>query len=101
MRKEYTKLTRQILNENKEPVGEVEETVLTSLIADEGMTFKDMRTGFVGGTRIDIGTGDSEENYIEVEREIVPKEIREQIEKETVEKIVKEVSEYDNAETAR
>ena len=67
MRKEYTKMTRQELDEDKQPLGEPEEIVITSLIADEGMVFKDLTNGFIGGVRIDLGTEDCEENYIEVE----------------------------------
>ena len=67
MRKEYTKLTRQLFDENMNPTGEVEEVVFTSLIADTGKTFYCKTTGFTGGTRIDLGTEDSEDNYIEVD----------------------------------
>ena len=67
MRKEYTKLTRQIFDENMNPTGEVEEVILTSLIADTGKIFHCKTTGFTGGVRIDIGTGDSEDNYEEVD----------------------------------
>ena len=66
MKKEYTKLTRQVFNENMEATGEVEEVIITSLIADEGKRIKSLETG-ITGTRVDIGTEDSEENYIEVD----------------------------------
>ena len=66
MRKEYMKLTRQVFNENMEATGEVEEIILTSLIADEGKRIKSLETG-ITGTRVDIGTEDSEENYVEVD----------------------------------
>lgn len=67
MRREYTKMTRQIFDENMNPTSEVEEVIFTSLIADVGKTFYCKTTGFTGGVRIDIGTEDSEENYIEVD----------------------------------
>lgn len=67
MRKAYTKLTRQLFDENMNPTGEVEEVVFTSLIADTGKVFHCKTTGFTGGTRIDLGTEDSEENYEEVD----------------------------------
>lgn len=67
MKKEYTKMTRQVYNEYMEPTGEVEEIIITSVIADTGKVFKCLSNGFVGGTRIDIGTGDSEKNYKEIE----------------------------------
>ena len=67
MRKEYTKLTRQLFDENMNPTGEVEEIIFTSLIVDTGKIFHCLTTGFTGGTRIDLGNEDSEENYIEVD----------------------------------
>lgn len=67
MKREYTKLTHQIFDEDMNPVGEVEEVILTSLIADEGKIFYCKTTGFVGGTRIDVGTEDSEDNYVEID----------------------------------
>lgn len=67
MRKEYTKLTHQTFDENMNPTGEVEEVILTSLIADTGKIFHCKTTGFTGGTRIDLGTGDSADNYEEVD----------------------------------
>lgn len=67
MRKEFTKLTRQVFNESMEATGEVEEVIITSLIADEGKVFYCKTTDFKGGIRIDLGTEDSEENYIEVD----------------------------------
>ena len=66
MKKEYTKLTRQMLDENMKPIGEAEEVTLTSIIADTGKKIKQISTG-VMGTRVDIGVGDSEENYEEVD----------------------------------
>lgn len=66
MKKEYTKLTRQIFDENMNETSELEEILITSLIADEGKTFYCKTTGFKGGVRIDIGPEDSEENYEEV-----------------------------------
>lgn len=91
MRKEYTKLIRQVYNENMEPTGEVGEIIITSLIADEGKVFKCISDGFVGGTRIDVGTEDSEANYEEVDD---PKYLeRQAVEQEVVDKIVKGVSE--------
>ena len=66
MRKEYTKFTRQVFDENMEATGEAEEIIITSLIADEGKIFHCKTTGFTGGVRIDLGTEDREENYIEV-----------------------------------
>lgn len=89
MRKEYTKITRQVYNENMEPTEEVEITI-TSLIADEGKTFRCLENGFVGGTRIDLGTNDSEENYEEVD-DLKYLE-RQAVEQEVVDKIVEGVS---------
>ena len=66
MRKEYTKLTRQIFDENMNPTGEVEEIIFTSLIADTGKKIKSLETGIMG-TRVDIGSDDSEDNYEEVD----------------------------------
>lgn len=66
MTKEYIKITRQIYDENMQPIGEVEEAVLTSLIADTGKKIKQLSTGILG-VRVDIGDGDSEENYEEVD----------------------------------
>lgn len=66
MKKEYAKLTHQIFDENMNPLGEIEETTVTSLIADEGKKIKQISTGILG-TRVDIGSGDSEENYEEVD----------------------------------
>lgn len=66
MTKEYTKITRQIYDENMQPIGEVEEVILTSLIADTGKKIKQLSTGILG-IRVDIGDGDSEENYEEVD----------------------------------
>ena len=66
MTKEYTKITRQIYDENMQPIGEVEEAILTSLIADTGKKIKQLSTGILG-VRVDIGDGDSEENYEEVD----------------------------------
>lgn len=66
MTKEYTKITRQIYDENMQPIGEVEEVILTSLIADTGKKIKQLSTGILG-VRVDIGDGDSEENYEEVD----------------------------------
>lgn len=66
MRKEYIKITSQTFDENMNPIDEVKESVYSSIIADDGKIFHCLRTGFVGGTRIDIGDGDSEENYEEV-----------------------------------
>lgn len=67
MRKEYTKLTRQLFDENMNPTSEVGEVILTSLIADTGKIFHCKTTGFTGGVRIDLGADDSEDNYIEVD----------------------------------
>ena len=66
MIKEYTKLTHQMFDESMEPIGEVEEITLTSLIADTGKKIKQLSTGILG-TRVDIGIGDSEANYEEVD----------------------------------
>lgn len=66
MIKEYTKVTMQTYDENMEPKGEAEENIFTSLIAETGKKIKSLDTGVLG-TRVDIGTEDSEENYIEVE----------------------------------
>lgn len=91
MKKEYTKLTRKVYNENMEPTGEVGEITITSLIADEGKVFKCISDGFVGGVRIDIGTEDSEANYEEVDD---PKHLeRKIIEQEVVDRIVEGVKE--------
>lgn len=91
MKKEYTKLTREVYNEKMEPTGEVEEMTITSLVADTGKVFKCLTDGFIGGTRIDLGTEDSEGNYEEVDD---PKYLeRQAVEQEVVDKIVKGVSE--------
>ena len=66
MKKEYTKLTRQVYDENMESKEEIEEIILTSLIADTGKKIKQISTGILG-TRVDIGDEDSEENYEEVD----------------------------------
>lgn len=66
MQKEYTKVTVEKLDENMNPTGETEENIFTSLIADAGKKIKEISTGIMG-TRVDIGTGDSEENYEEVD----------------------------------
>lgn len=66
MTKEYIKMTRQIFNENMEATGEVEEVIITCLIADTGKKIRCIEDG-VMGTRVDIGTNDSEENYEEVD----------------------------------
>lgn len=66
MKKEYTKFTKEIFDENMNPTGEIEEIITLSLIADEGKKIKQISTG-ITGIRVDIGNGDSEENYIEIE----------------------------------
>ena len=66
MKKEYTKLTRQAYNENMQPIGEVEENIIITLIADTGKKIKQISTGIIGA-RVDIGIGDSEENYEEID----------------------------------
>lgn len=66
MRKEYTKITKQVFDENMQQAGEVEEVILTSLIADTGKKIKQILTGIMG-LRVDIGSNDSEENYAEVD----------------------------------
>lgn len=66
MKKEYTKFTRQNVSATGEPVGELEENTMVSLIADTGRLIKQISTG-ITGTRVDIGTGDSESNYEEVD----------------------------------
>lgn len=66
MKKEYTKFTRQNVSATGEPVGELEENTMVSLIADAGKLIKQISTG-ITGTRVDIGTGDSESNYEEVD----------------------------------
>ena len=66
MQKEYTKVTVEKLDENMNPTGETEENIFTSLIADTGKKIKEISSGIMG-TRVDIGTGDSEKNYIEVD----------------------------------
>ncbi len=66
MRKEYTKITKQVFDENMQQAGEVEEVILTSLIADTGKKIKQISTGIMG-LRVDIGSNDSEENYAEVD----------------------------------
>ncbi len=65
MRKEYAKMTRQVFDENMEPTSEVEEIILTSLIADTGKKIK-APNGMLC-TRVDIGSNDSEDNYEEVD----------------------------------
>ena len=66
MQKEYTKVTVEKLDENMNSTGKTEENIFTSLIADAGKKIKEISTGIMG-TRVDIGTGDSEENYEEVD----------------------------------
>lgn len=66
MKKEYTKLTRQAYNENMQPIGEVEENIIITLIADTGKKIKQISTGIIGSI-VDIGIGDSEENYEEID----------------------------------
>ena len=66
MKKEYTKLTHQIFNENMEAISEVDEKIYTSLIADTGKKIRSKVTGIMG-TRVDIGTSDIEDNYEEVD----------------------------------
>lgn len=66
MRKEYTKITKQVFDENMQQAGEVEEVILTSLIADTGKKIKQISTGIMG-LRVDIDSNDSEENYAEVD----------------------------------
>lgn len=82
MKKEYTKFTSQSLDENMNPTGELEEIIVTSLIAGKGKLIKQLSTG-VTGTRVDIGSSDSEDNYEEVDD---PKYI------EVIETIVEEVN---------
>lgn len=65
MRKEYTKLTSQIFNENMEPMTNVEEFTVVALIADTGKKIKTPE-GLLC-TRVDVGTNDSEDNYEEVD----------------------------------
>lgn len=93
MKKEYTKMTRQAFDADMKPLEDMEEDIMTSLIADEGMTFKDLTTGFVGGVRIDLGPDDSEENYIEVVNTygLTPEQVAE-MEQRTVDKIEAAVS---------
>ena len=66
MRKEYTKFTREVFNENMQSTGEIEEVTTLSLIPDTGKLIKQISTGIVG-TKVEIGNGDSEENYEEVD----------------------------------
>ena len=66
MKKEYTKVTVEILDENMNPIGGTEENIYISLIADTGKKIKEISSGIMG-TRVDIGSGDSEENYEEVD----------------------------------
>lgn len=66
MRKEFIKLTRQIFNENMEATSNVEEVIITSLIADVGKKIRCKVDGILC-TGVDIGTEDSEENYEEVD----------------------------------
>ena len=66
MVKEYTKITIEKLDENQNPTGEMITDIVTSLIADTGKKIKQLSTGIMG-SRVDIGTGDSEANYEEVD----------------------------------
>lgn len=66
MKKEYTKLTNQSFDEEMNPIGELEEVTVISLIADKGKLIKQVSTG-ITGIRVDIGTNDSEDNYEEVD----------------------------------
>lgn len=67
MKKEYVKITRQVYNETMQPIGKAEETSFTSLIAEKGKVFHNKKIGFTGGTRVDIGSDDREENYEEID----------------------------------
>ena len=66
MKKEYTKITVEKLDENMQPTGETEAQTFVSLIADTGKKIRQISTG-VTGKRVDIGTGDSVDNYEEVD----------------------------------
>lgn len=66
MKKEYIKITREILDENMISTGEVAEKVWTRLTADTGKLIKDTTYGILG-TSVEIGANDSEDNYIEVD----------------------------------
>lgn len=66
MKKEYTKRTIQMFDENMNPMTEIEEIVSVSLIADTGKKIYDARDNTFC-SRVDIGTNDSEKNYTEVD----------------------------------
>lgn len=66
MKKEYAKSTFQKFDENMNPSGEVEEFIIVSLIPEKGKLIREKSTGIMG-TRVDIGAGDSEDNYEEVD----------------------------------
>ena len=67
MRREYTKTTTQVFDEEMQPIGEMEEVTMVSLIADSGKIFRCKSTGFLGGTRIDLAYREDIENYEEIE----------------------------------
>lgn len=66
MKREYVKITNQSFDENMNPIAEIEETIYVSLIADTGKKILQKSTGIMG-TRVDVGYGDSEDNYEEVD----------------------------------
>lgn len=66
MQKEYTKLTRQVYDENMTPITDIDEVTITSLIADTGKKILCKSNGILC-TRVDIGTNESEDNYEEVD----------------------------------
>lgn len=66
MRKEFTKVTREVLNENMEPTGEIETVMFLSLIADDGKKIREKATGLLC-TRVDLGADRNETEFEEVE----------------------------------
>ncbi len=65
MKKEFTNLTATVTNEAGEIINSDENTFV-SLIADTGKLIQQKSTG-ITGTRVDIGGGDSEDNYEEID----------------------------------
>lgn len=68
MKKKYTKLTAIKYDENMQPTGETEETIIVGLWADEGKMIRDKRTG-IQGTGVEFMQGglDSEDDYEEID----------------------------------
>lgn len=67
MRKEYTKLIIEKYDENMNPTGEVEETVVVGIWADEGMLIRSKTDG-VCATGVEFTFGErSDDEFEEVD----------------------------------